>query len=36
MPKELADIVVYSHRGDNEDDEGIPEMDNNADLIFDA
>ena len=36
IPPELADIVVYSHGGDNEDDEEIPEMDNNLDLIFEA
>ena len=36
MPQELPDIVVYSHGGDNEDDEEIPEMDNNVDLIFEA
>ena len=36
MPQELADIVVYSHGEDNKDDEEIPEMDNNIDLIFEA
>ena len=36
IPQELADIVVYSHGGDNEDDEEIPVIDNNVDLIFEA
>ena len=36
MPQELADIVVYFHEEDNEDEEEIPEMDNNVDLIFEA
>ena len=36
MPQELADIVVYPHGGDIEDDEEIPEMNNNIALIFEA
>ena len=36
MPQDLADIVVYSHGGDSEDEEDVPEMDNNVDLIFEA
>ena len=35
MPQELADVVLYSHGGDNEDDQEIPEMDN-VDLIFET
>ena len=35
MPQDLADIVVYSHGGDSEDDD-VPEMENNVDLIFEA
>ena len=34
IPQELADVVVYYHGGDNEDDEDVPEMDSNVDLIF--
>ena len=36
MPQELADIVVYSHEGNNEDDKEIPEVDNNVHLTFEA
>ena len=35
MSQELADIKVDSLAGDDEDDEGIPELEN-VDLIFDA
>ena len=36
MSQELADIKVDSLPGDDEDDEGIPELENAVDLIFDA
>ena len=36
MSQELADIKVDSLTGDDEDDEGIPELENVVDLIFDA
>ena len=36
MSQELADIKVDSLAGNDEDDEGIPEMENAVDLIFDA
>ena len=36
MPQEPTEIVVYSHGEDNGDDDEIPEMDNNVDLIFEA
>ena len=36
MSQELADIKVDSFAGDDEDDEGIPELENVVDLIFDA
>ena len=36
MPQQLVDIVVYYRGEDNEDDEEIPEMDNNVELIFEA
>ena len=34
--QELADIKVDSLAGDDEDDKGIPELENVVDLIFDA
>jgi len=36
MSQELADIKVDSLVGDDEDDEGISELENVVDLIFDA
>jgi len=36
MSQELADIKVDTLAGDDEDDEGIPELENVVDLIFDA
>ena len=36
MSQELADIKVDSLAGDDEGDEGIPELENVVDLIFDA
>ena len=36
MPQEPTEIVVNSHGEDNGDDDEIPEMDNNVDLIFEA
>ena len=36
MSQELADIKVDSLAGDDEDDKGIPELENVVDLIFDA
>ena len=36
VSQELADIKVDSLAGDDEDDEGIPELENVVDLIFDA
>ena len=36
MPQEPTEIVVYSHGEDNGDDDEIPEMDNNVELIFEA
>jgi len=36
MPQELADIIVDTLAGDDEDDEEIPELENVVDLIFKA
>ena len=36
MPQELADIIVDSLAGDDEDNEEIPELENVVELIFDA
>ena len=36
VPQELTEIVVNAHGEDNGDDDEIPEMDNNVDLIFEA
>ena len=36
VPQELADIIVDTLAGDDEDDEEIPELENGADLILDA
>lgn len=36
MPKEPTETVVYSHGEDNGDDDEIPEIDNNVDLLFKA
>ena len=36
MSQEPTEIVVYSHGEYNGDDDEIPEMDNNVDLIFEA
>jgi len=36
MPQELADVIVVTLAGDDEDDEEIPELENIVNLIFDA
>ena len=36
MPQEPTDIVVYSHGEVNGDDDEIPAMDNNVDLIVET